>query len=157
MRNIILPLLIVLAFGSLAFAADAPAKPVSRAGAQVSTQLQLAAKAPGALLATQNSPATAAVKAPASVPKKMQTNRAFTISMFLLIIAATAGIVVWASRSTSTAADYYAASGSISGMQNGWAIAGDFLSAATFLGITGLMSLFGPDGFMYSVGIIISF
>ncbi len=157
MKTILLSLMIGLIFGSWALAADPQAKPTAQAGAVASTQTPPVAATPAPLLATQNNPGSAAVKAPAAMPKKMQTNRGFTISMFLVIIAATAGIVVWASKSTSTAADYYAAGGGISGMQNGWAIAGDFLSAATFLGITGLMSLFGPDGFMYSVGIIISF
>ncbi|CAG0965858.1 Cation/acetate symporter ActP [Geobacteraceae bacterium] len=156
MKTILLSLMIGLIFGSSALAADPPAKPTAQAGAVASTQTPPVAGTPAPLLATQNNPGTPAVKA-AAMPKKMQTNRGFTISMFLVIIAATGGIVVWASKSTSTAADYYAAGGGISGMQNGWAIAGDFLSAATFLGITGLMSLFGPDGFMYSVGIIISF
>jgi len=157
MKTILLSLMIGLIFGSSALAADPQATPTAQAGAVASTQTPPVAATPAPLLATQNNPGSAAVKAPAAMPKKMQTNRGFTISMFLVIIAATAGIVVWASKSTSTAADYYAAGGGISGMQNGWAIAGDFLSAATFLGITGLMSLFGPDGFMYSVGIIISF
>ncbi|MBT1074193.1 solute symporter family protein [Geobacter grbiciae] len=156
MRTLLLSLVIGFVFGSWALAANPPAKPTAQAGAVASTQTPAVA-APSALPATPNNPGTTAAKAPAATPKKMQTNRGFTICMFLVIIAATAGIVVWASKSTSTAADYYAAGGGISGMQNGWAIAGDFLSAATFLGITGLMSLFGPDGFMYSVGIIISF
>ncbi|WP_306536270.1 cation acetate symporter [Geobacter sp.] len=156
MKTILLSLMIGLIFGSSALAADPPTKPAAQAGAVASTHTPPVAGTPAPLLATRNNPGTPAVKA-AAMPKKMQTNRGFTISMFLVIIAATGGIVVWASKSTSTAADYYAAGGGISGMQNGWAIAGDFLSAATFLGITGLMSLFGPDGFMYSVGIIISF
>ena len=87
----------------------------------------------------------------------MQTNRLFTVGMFLLIIAATGWIVVWASKSTATAADYYAAGGGISGLQNGWAIAGDYLSAASFLGIAGLISLYGYDGFMYSVGWLVAY
>ncbi len=156
MRTLFFSLVIGSVFGSWALAATPPAKPAPQAVAVASTQAPAVA-APSALPATPNNPGATAAKAPTAAPKKMQTNRGFTISMFLVIIAATAGIVVWASKSTSTAADYYAAGGGISGMQNGWAIAGDFLSAATFLGITGLMSLFGPDGFMYSVGIIISF
>ncbi|ACH38443.1 sodium/solute symporter family protein [Citrifermentans bemidjiense Bem] len=158
MRYLFLPLLMVLIFGTSALAADVSAQAAPGGPNAVAAA---AAKAPPGLAASPQAPAAAAAKAQAPAPapggKKMQTNRTFTISMFLLIIAATAGIVVWASKSTTTASDYYAAGGGISGIQNGWAIAGDFLSAATFLGITGLMSLFGPDGFMYSVGIIISF
>lgn len=146
MKTILLSLVIGFILGASALAANPPAQPAPLAGMAASITPN-----------TQNNPGVTTAKAPAGAPQKMQTNRGFTIGMFLVIIAATAGIVVWASKSTSTAADYYAAGGGISGMQNGWAIAGDFLSAATFLGITGLMSLFGPDGFMYSVGIIISF
>ncbi|TWJ13306.1 solute symporter family protein [Geobacter argillaceus] len=148
MKYLVLSLMIYLSLGTFAIAADPAGKP---AVAPVAAITQAPASA-----ATRAIPAAVA-KTPTAMPKKIQTNRMFTISMFLLIVAATGGIVVWASRKTKTASDYYAASGGISGMQNGWAIAGDFLSAATFLGITGLMALFGPDGFMYSVGIIISF
>ncbi len=148
MKCLVLSLMIYLSLGTFAIAAAPAGKP---AVAPVAAITQAPASA-----ATRAIPAAVA-KTPVAMPKKIQTNRMFTISMFLLIVAATGGIVVWASRKTKTASDYYAASGGISGMQNGWAIAGDFLSAATFLGITGLMALFGPDGFMYSVGIIISF
>jgi cation/acetate symporter len=85
------------------------------------------------------------------------TNKAVTLSMFMAIILLTGVIVYRAARSTRTTADYYAAGGEISGMQNGWAIAGDYLSAATFLGIAGITSLFGADGFMYTVGPFFSF
>ena len=77
--------------------------------------------------------------------------------MFLTIIAITAGILAWSAGKTKTASDYYAAGGGISGMQNGWAIAGDTLSAATFLGTTGLISLYGLDGFMYAAGPTVCF
>lgn len=165
MRNVLLPLLIALTLGTWLLTAAAPARASQGGGPEVAAPRSVVHPAVAAA-SVAVLPAATAAKAPASAattaakapaPGKMQTNRVFTISMFLLIIAATAGIVVWASKSTTTASDYYAAGGGISGMQNGWAIAGDFLSAATFLGITGLMSLFGPDGFMYSVGIIISF
>ena len=56
-----------------------------------------------------------------------------------------------------TPADFYTAGGSLSGLQNGWAIAGDYLSAASFLGIAGLISLWGYDGFMYSVGWLVAY
>ena len=56
-----------------------------------------------------------------------------------------------------TTADFYAAGGGVSGLQNGWAIAGDYLSAASFLGIAGLISLYGYDGFMYSVGWLVAY
>jgi cation/acetate symporter len=62
-----------------------------------------------------------------------------------------------AAKRTKTAADFYAAGGGVSGLQNGWAIAGDYLSAASFLGIAGLISLYGYDGFMYSVGWLVAY
>ncbi|MEQ8230455.1 MAG: cation/acetate symporter ActP, partial [Gammaproteobacteria bacterium] len=74
------------------------------------------------------------------------------IGMFMVFVAATLGITWWAARRTRTASDYYAAGGSISGTQNGLAIAGDFMSAASFLGISGLVYTSGYDGLIYSVG-----
>jgi len=93
----------------------------------------------------------------AQVGQGVKTNKAITLSMFVAILLVTACIVYRAARTTRTTADYYAAGGGISGMQNGWAIAGDYLSAATFLGIAGLTSIFGADGFMYTVGPFFSF
>lgn len=101
--------------------------------------------------------ATALAADPAAALTKIQTNRFITLSMFLIIISITMGIVVWAAKKTTSAADFYAAGGGITGLQNGWAIAGDYLSAATFLGITGLISLYGIDGFMYAVGPMVTF
>jgi cation/acetate symporter len=62
-----------------------------------------------------------------------------------------------AARKVRSAADFYTAGGGISGLQNGWAIAGDYLSAASFLGIAGLISQYGYDGFMYSVGWLVAY
>ena len=80
--------------------------------------------------------------------------RWLTFLVFSSIIAATMFITYWASKRVKTTADFYAAGNAISGLQNGWAIAGDYLSAASFLGIAGLISLYGYDGFMYSVGFL---
>ena len=74
------------------------------------------------------------------------------ISMFLIFVIATLGITKWAAGRTKSAADFYAAGGGITGFQNGLAIAGDYMSAASFLGISGLVFANGYDGFMYSVG-----
>lgn len=74
------------------------------------------------------------------------------IGMFMVFVVATLGITWWAARRTRTTSDYYAAGGSISGTQNGLAIAGDFMSAASFLGISGLVYTSGYDGLIYSVG-----
>ncbi len=80
-----------------------------------------------------------------------------TFSVFGVIIAITMAITFWAARTTHTTSEFYAAGRSVSGIQNGWAIAGDYLSAASFLGIAGLISLYGYDGFMYSVGWLVAY
>jgi cation/acetate symporter len=74
------------------------------------------------------------------------------IVMFLTFVAATLGITYWAAQRTKTAKDFYAAGGGITGFQNGLAIAGDYMSAASFLGISGLVFINGYDGLIYSVG-----
>lgn len=80
-----------------------------------------------------------------------------TFFVFSSIIAGTMYITYWASKRVKSTKDFYAAGNSISGLQNGWAIAGDYLSAASFLGIAGLISLYGYDGFMYSVGFLMGY
>jgi cation/acetate symporter len=80
-----------------------------------------------------------------------------TFAVFGTIIAITMAITFWAARSTHSTSEFYAAGRSVSGIQNGWAIAGDYLSAASFLGIAGLISLYGYDGFMYSVGWLVAY
>ena len=72
--------------------------------------------------------------------------------MFLIFVAVTLGITKWAASRTRSAADFYAAGGGITGFQNGLAIAGDYMSAASFLGISGLVFATGFDGLIYSVG-----
>jgi cation/acetate symporter len=74
------------------------------------------------------------------------------ILMFLIFVLATLGITKWAASRTRSAADFYAAGGGITGFQNGLAIAGDYMSAASFLGISGLVFANGYDGLIYSVG-----
>lgn len=76
----------------------------------------------------------------------------FGIVIFVLIVSLTMYITYWASKRNRDASDFYAAGRSLTGMQNGFAIAGDYLSAASFLGIAGLVALHGYDGFMYAVG-----
>lgn len=77
------------------------------------------------------------------------------IVMFLLFVAATLMITYWAAKRTRSTSDYYAAGGGITGLQNGLAIAGDYMSAASFLGISGLVYLSGYDGLIYSIGFLI--
>ena len=78
------------------------------------------------------------------------------IAIFLLFVAVTLVIVFRASRNNKTAADYYAAGRSFTGPQNGIAIAGDYLSAASFLGIAGAIAINGYDGFLYSIGFLVA-
>ncbi|MDG4827737.1 cation acetate symporter [Solwaraspora sp. WMMD1047] len=84
------------------------------------------------------------------------TARTLTITLFLVFVAVTLGITVWASRQTKTATDFYAGGRSFSGFQNGLAIGGDYMSAASFLGIAGLIALYGYDGFLYSIGFLVA-
>lgn len=74
------------------------------------------------------------------------------IIFFFVFVAATLGITYWAARRTKTAEHFYAAGRSITGFQNGLALAGDYMSAASFLGIAGLVALNGFDGLIYSTG-----
>ena len=83
--------------------------------------------------------------------------RPLTFAVFAAIIGLTLYVTYRAARRVKTSADFYAAGGGISGLQNGWAIAGDYLSAASFLGIAGLIALYGYDGFMYSVGWLVAY
>lgn len=83
-------------------------------------------------------------------------NRTMIIALFLLFVAVTLGITVWAGRKNKDATDFYAGGRSFSGFQNGLAISGDYMSAASFLGITGSIALFGYDGFLYSVGFLVA-
>ncbi len=81
---------------------------------------------------------------------------ALNISIFGVFVLVTLVITFRASRTNKSAADYYAAGRNISGTQNGLAIAGDYLSAASFLGIAGAIAVFGYDGFLYSIGFLVA-
>jgi cation/acetate symporter len=83
-------------------------------------------------------------------------NPAINISIFAGFVAITLVITFRASRNNTSAADYYAAGRNISGTQNGLAIAGDYLSAASFLGIAGAIAVYGYDGFLYSIGFLVA-
>jgi cation/acetate symporter len=80
-----------------------------------------------------------------------------SLVMFLVFIAMTLGITYWASRRSTGATAYFAASRQIKGWQNGVAVAGDYMSAASFLGIAGIIAFYGYDGFMYSVGWLVAY
>lgn len=84
------------------------------------------------------------------------THRSLSIALFVVFVAITLYITIWASRYNRTAADFYAAGRSFSAPQNGLAIAGDYMSAASFLGIAGLIALSGYDGYLYSIGFLVA-
>nr|WP_315209100.1 cation acetate symporter [uncultured Albidiferax sp.] len=77
------------------------------------------------------------------------------ISMFAVFVVATLFITKWAAAKTKSASDFYTAGGGITGFQNGLAIAGDYMSAASFLGITATVMAFGYDGLIYSIGFLV--
>ena len=83
-------------------------------------------------------------------------NVALNIVIFSLFVLVTLFFVYRASRTNKTASDYYAAGRSFTGPQNGFAISGDYLSAASFLGIAGAIALYGYDGFLYSIGFLVA-
>jgi cation/acetate symporter len=80
-----------------------------------------------------------------------------TLWITAVVVAITLGITIWAARQTKTTVQFYAAGRKIKGWQNGLAIAGDYMSAASFLGIAGLIAFNGYDGFMYSVGWLVAY
>src|SRR3954467_6126743 len=85
------------------------------------------------------------------------SNPALNIGIFLVFVIITLVIVVRVSkRATSGASDFYTAGGGFTGPQNGIAISGDYLSAASFLGIAGAIALYGYDGFLYSIGFLVA-
>ena len=80
-----------------------------------------------------------------------------SLIMFLLFIAITLAITYWASKRSAGASAYFAAGRQIKGWQNGVAVAGDYMSAASFLGIAGIIAFQGYDGFMFSVGWLVAY
>src|SRR3981081_1271919 len=84
------------------------------------------------------------------------SNPTLNISIFAVFVAITLVIVFRASRNSKTASDYYAAGRAFTGPQNGIAISGDYLSAASFLGIAGAIAINGYDGFLYSIGFLVA-
>jgi len=97
------------------------------------------------------------VSAPLLLPMAADIgNPTVNLAIFALFVVATLAIVIRASRNNRTAADYYAGGRSFTGPQNGVAIAGDYLSAASFLGIAGAIAVNGYDGFLYSIGFLVA-
>ncbi|MER5636526.1 cation acetate symporter [Kitasatospora sp. NPDC002227] len=83
-------------------------------------------------------------------------HRSLTLALFGVFVVATLGITLWAGRQTKDAADFYAGGRGFSGFQNGLALSGDYMSAASFLGIAGVIALAGYDGFLYSIGFLVA-
>jgi cation/acetate symporter len=117
------------------FAQDKPAQP--------------AAPAPVA------APAAPAAAPAAAAPAASGEVNIAAVSMFFLFVLLTLFITYRAARASRSASDYYAAGGGITGFQNGLAIAGDYMSAASFLGISGLVYASGFDGLLYSIGFMV--
>lgn len=84
------------------------------------------------------------------------TGRTLTMVLFLITIAITIGITIWGHRYSHTAADFHSGGRNFKSWQNGFAIASDYMSAASFLGIAGTIALFGYDGFLYSIGFLVA-
>ena len=97
----------------------------------------------------------AAAHAHAIGPAVQQATNWTAIGMFAAFVALTLAITRWAARRTRTASDFYTAGGGITGFQNGLAIAGDFMSAASFLGISAQIYADGYDGLIYSIGFLV--
>src|SRR5439155_9697776 len=79
------------------------------------------------------------------------------LSVFAVFIAVTLGVTFWAAKRTHTASEFWAAGRGISARQNGFAIAGDYMSASSFLGVAGLMYFFGFDGFIVAISALVGF
>ncbi len=97
----------------------------------------------------------AAASAPAAAPVGFQFTPA--LGMFLTFVLVTLGITYWSARKSTGASNYFAAGRGITAWQNGLAVAGDYMSAASFLGIAGMIAFKGYDGFMYSVGWLVAY
>jgi cation/acetate symporter len=82
---------------------------------------------------------------------------ALALAVFAIVLAITLGVTYWASKRTSSATEFWAAGRGISGIQNGFAVAGDYMSASSFLGFAGLIFLFGLDGFVGLVCALVAF
>ena len=124
---------------------------ISQAADTVVSSVASAAAPATAVMASAAAPATAAVAAAVAAPAEPPLNWN-AIVMFLLFVAVTLVITYWAATRTKTATDFYAAGRGVTGLQNGMAIAGDYMSAASFLGIAALVYFNGFYGLIYSVG-----
>ncbi len=111
--------------------------------------------APGLAAAVLLAAGAAQAAGPDLGQAEKQPLNVIAISLFLAFVALTLFITYWAARRTKSTADFYAAGGGITGWQNGFAIAGDYMSAASFLGIAALVYANGYDGLIYSIGFLV--
>jgi cation/acetate symporter len=118
---------------------------------------RLAAFAPAALTAAGAGAYSGSAWAAGAIegPVEQQGLNLTAILIFFAFVLLTLGITYWAARSTRSTSDFYAAGGGITAGQNGLAIAGDYMSAASFLGISGLVFSSGFDGLIYSIGFLV--
>jgi cation/acetate symporter len=93
---------------------------------------------------------------PLAAASDASAHRPLIITLFAIFVVATLVITVWAGRQTRSASDFYAGGRQFTGFQNGLAVSGDYMSAASFLGIAGAIALFGYDGFLYSIGFLVA-
>jgi len=98
---------------------------------------------------------TAAMASPDLGQAQQQATNWHAIIMFVIFVGATLFITKWAAKQTTNTKDFYTAGGGISGFQNGLAIAGDYMSAASFLGISAMVFSSGFDGLLYSLGFMV--
>lgn len=92
---------------------------------------------------------------PALLADPAADHRLLADALFAAVVLVTLGITVWAGRRTRAAEDFYAGGREFTPMQNGFAISGDYMSAASFLGVTGLIALYGYDGLLYTIGFLV--
>ncbi|MBE7209603.1 MAG: cation acetate symporter [Gluconacetobacter diazotrophicus] len=109
----------------------------------------------GGLLGSALAAPAALAAGPDTGPVTRQPVNVTAIGMFLVFVVVTLGITYWAARRTRTVGEFYNAGGGITGFQNGMAIAGDYVSAASFLGISALVYTSGYDGLIYSIGFLV--
>ncbi|WP_026922931.1 solute symporter family protein [Glycomyces arizonensis] len=88
--------------------------------------------------------------------QQTETGRTLTLVLFLLMVVATIVITIWARNHTRDATDFHSGGRGFKSWQNGFAIASDYMSAASFLGIAGIIALSGYDGFLYSIGFLVA-
>ena len=162
MTRIASMLLLGLTLSTAAMAADAPTPtPAPAPAAAVATPPTANPTPPAAPSATPTTPgatvaATVATPTPATPPAPTHGSiNPVAVGMFFLFVGITLMITYWAAKRTQSAKHFYTAGGGITGFQNGLAIAGDYMSAASFLGISALVFGSGFDGLIYSIGFLV--